>query len=305
MQTIALLSWKSSVSTRQLAEVASAINTQVERDVAPAWRVSASVAAFSDAQLASEASLQVFIADDVNGRSGVHYSPDDNATFALVQYTDDWRWPVAASHEILEFLIDPSLHRLIAGRRPDDPLEQVNFLVQACDPCQSLEYAYLLGDGHEIYGSDFCLPAYYGLGDSPAGPYSFRDNLTAPGTVANDGYLTWIDQHGQFFQLSATQGRTETIGPISAQDVFRRNRIRRNLRGMVDRSLMLNSRFSAYHPSRRAPPPPAAQDRRRVPRERSGTAQIERVVAELLQSPVTQLPPDEHARRARSPLGRR
>jgi hypothetical protein len=269
--------------------VAGAINLQIARDVAPSWKVSAKVEVFLDLDAVPRGSMIVLVSDDVNGKGGIHYRPDTDTTFALVQFTRDWRWAVAVSHEILEWLIDPSLHGVIAGRRADRPMEEVRYLLEVCHPCQSLACAYPIDETQQFYVSDFCLPAYYEIGDSIAGPFSFRGSIAAPWTVAGGGYLTWMDDSDRFNQLSAARGKNEIVGPFSRDAVFGHHPIGRNLRGTIDRSLVLGSRmigspFTVYD-SRRA----AARSGVRLAagashqKDRVGRGDVNRFVASLVQ----------------------
>src|SRR5690349_14433330 len=161
---VALTSLTSSVSTRSLMIVASAIQKQVTRDFGPIWGVRGTVDAFAELtdvpsdyyhvivfndpdelvgrledtlgeQLAAEL-IATFDADQI---SGIHLNAWTRQPFALVQALDE-SWPAVASHEVLEVLADPYGNRLLAAAHPLDPGERVRYLLEVCDPCQQISY---------------------------------------------------------------------------------------------------------------------------------------------------------------------
>jgi len=98
-------------------------------------------------------------------------------------------WPLTASHECLEMLVDPSGNRTTAATSPDpdDPSGRVEILVEVCDPCEDARYGYTI-DG--ILVSDFYTPAY--LEPSGGGVrFSYNNMLGKPGEVLPNGYLSW------------------------------------------------------------------------------------------------------------------
>ena len=62
--------------------------------------------------------------------------------YALVLW--DSGWSLTASHEGLEMLADPSGRRFRRGLSPKAGQGQVQFLVEACDPCEADRYAYVV-----------------------------------------------------------------------------------------------------------------------------------------------------------------
>jgi hypothetical protein len=71
---------------------------------------------------------------------------------------DTQDWPVTASHELLEILVDPLGHQF--RRAPDiDPASDghlIAYLVEVGDPCEV--FSYPIGD---VAVSDFVTPDYY------------------------------------------------------------------------------------------------------------------------------------------------
>jgi hypothetical protein len=137
--------------------------------------------------------MVVVLAADVPLRThGVHYAAGSRP-FALVRYvslTDPGNWSVTASHELLEMLCDPWGNRVMPGRAigagggPD--ADQVEYLLEVCDPCQ--QYTYLI-DG--VLVSDFVTPDYYSPYATEGLRYSFTGKIAQPRTVGTGGYITW------------------------------------------------------------------------------------------------------------------
>jgi hypothetical protein len=71
-----------------------------------------------------------------------------------------------------------------AGAGPD--ADQVEYLVEVCDPCQTITY---LIDG--VLVSDFVTPDYYSPYATDGLRYSFTGKISGPRTVAPGGYITW------------------------------------------------------------------------------------------------------------------
>ena len=63
-------------------------------------------------------------------------------------------------------------------------MEQFNYLVEACDPCEGN------ADGYQIQGvlvSDFITPRFYDALSTPGTRYSFTGAVTAPRQVLPEG----------------------------------------------------------------------------------------------------------------------
>lgn len=245
MQIVAIVPRDIQVPYDELSAVASAVNVQVIRDLAAHWKVQASVSAYTDAaSVQGQNPFLVYVVADTNGSDGVHRHEDSGTTFAFVRHQPGLEWSVAASHETLEMLVDPSLNYTIAGMSPRDPTRPARVLVEVCDPCQSPDCAYPVDDGHAAQVSDFCLPAYYGSGQN-TGPYTFMRTLTAPLTIASGGYLTWIESDAggdAYYQLSAVAGPQQIFGPVDPATVFGKSQEHRFLRAAVDRCTALPGR---------------------------------------------------------------
>ena len=246
---VALVSLTREISSRDLMRVAAALQKQVTRDFTPLWGLRATVDAFEElSDVPSDYHPVVLFGDpdellgrlefeigDVkaarlveqfqgNRLGGVHLNAFTRQPFALVAVSDGWS--VAVSHEALEMIVDPFGNRLIAGAHPTNPEgERVRYLVEVCDPCQTVWYPV---NGERM--SDFYTPRYFDPVRNPAAFYSFTGALRRPLDVVEGGYLTWIDPRDSgLYQLRG--GEDE---PVLLADILTLARTSAPLRTVVD-----------------------------------------------------------------------
>ena len=196
-------------SDEELAAAAQALQQQVVGDVAPIWGVSAVVTAFPEARQVPSGYLPVIIvgADALPTKRRTFHMLAGGVPAALVAYDEEWT--VAASHELIEMLCDPSGIRTIPG--PSLHAEQglVEYLMEVCDPCEGSDYE--IGD---VRVSDFVTPQYYGLPSQSGNRYSFTGRLSGPLALHEGGYITWRTEQGKVFQAHASGGAEPTIKPL-------------------------------------------------------------------------------------------
>jgi hypothetical protein len=115
--------------------VVSGLNVQITQQAGPAWRTQATVSAYSTAELVPETAIPIVVmrspANDVEGC----HKADGRRASAVVRWSKDGGWSVAASHEIIETMVDPSLDATRDGPDPQGSSQTVKFLVEVCDPC--------------------------------------------------------------------------------------------------------------------------------------------------------------------------
>ena len=247
---VALVSLTSDVPERDLMRVAAAVQKQVTRDFYPLWGLRATVAAFGELEdVPSDYHPVVVFGDpdellgrleleigDVNaarlseqfegGRlGGIHLNAFTRQPFALIVASDGWS--VTASHETLEMIADPFGNRLIAATHPINRDERVKYLLEVCDPCQTVWYPV---NGVEV--SDFYTPRYFDPVHNPAAIYSFTGALSKPLDILEDCYLSWIDPNDSgLYQL---QGGEEQ--PVQVADILTLASSSAPLRTVVDGS---------------------------------------------------------------------
>jgi hypothetical protein len=184
---VALVSQTDKTPPEEVSHVAAALQKQATRDLGPLWGVSATVDVFPTARSVPPGYAPVFVVNDVQGAAGYH-TDKNGQPFALVEYSDSWS--LTASHEVLELLCDPWGHRTAPGRSPKDDQGQVEFLVEACDPCEAPDFAYVING---VLVSDFITPQFYDPKQTVGARYSFTGAITKPREVLAGGYISWWD----------------------------------------------------------------------------------------------------------------
>lgn len=187
LSQVALVSEISEVSAWELTSVAAALQKQATRDLGPIWEVPSTVDAFTRLEDVPVGYWPIIVLKDIQtpGASGVH-SDQQGQPFALVQYSDSWS--LTASHECLEMLVDPMGKRLVAGQSPMENQGRVEFLMEACDPCESSSYAYTVNG---MLVSDFITPHFFDPVAATGVQYSYTGAIKSPREVLPGGYLSW------------------------------------------------------------------------------------------------------------------
>ncbi|HEX5619828.1 MAG TPA: hypothetical protein VFX51_15515 [Solirubrobacteraceae bacterium] len=235
---IALVSLTRDITMRDLLQAGAAVQKQLTRDFTPIWGLRATLDTFADlSSIPSDYHPIVLFSDpeDLIGQldvaigpelaadliddferdrlAGLHLNAFTRQPFALVEATD--AWSVVLSHEVLEIIADPYGNRLIAAAHPLDPSERVKYLLEVCDPCQSIWYPV-----NGVPVSDFYTPRYFDPVGLDGGRYSFSGQITRPLEILDGGYLSWIDPDDSgLYQLEG--GATEPVRVASLLELAR------------------------------------------------------------------------------------
>jgi hypothetical protein len=186
---VALVDMSDTIDASELAEVAGALNEQVQADIAPAWKVAATVGAYPSPPQGTWC-LELHETIEQEGAAGFH-SNKLGQPFAQIALADG-DWTVTASHELVEMLVDPfgsRLHTAAALKGWAGSSARVWYLWEPGDPCEEIHY--------EVGGvpmSDFVLPSFYR--SSPRGSlaaYSHTGAVTEPLQILDGGYISFID----------------------------------------------------------------------------------------------------------------
>jgi hypothetical protein len=245
---VALVSLTREIPTRLFLLAAAAIQKQLTRDFTPFWGLPATVDVFEDLAsvpsdyhpvvvfgdapeledelrpLVGERLAEELIDDFEKQRlSGLHLNAYTRQPFALVAASD--AWTVTLSHEVLELIADPYGNRLIAAAHPLHRNQRVKYLLEVCDPCQSVWYPV-----NGVPVSDFYGPRYFDPVEPTPGRYSFTGELERPLDIVEGGYLTWIDPADSgLYQLA--YGESE---PVLVNSLVQLARSTAPLRTIVD-----------------------------------------------------------------------
>ena len=189
---IALVSTTRDVSLPEVAQTAAALQTQVSRDLGPLWGSEACVSAFGSLSDIPLGYWPIVVSDVIPepGAAGMHLDRHGNP-YCLVERGPTWS--LAASHECLEMLVDPSGNWQIWAPSPLPNQSEVGYLVEICDPCQDAQFGYAI-DG--VLVSDFCTPSFF-QPEVAEGRYSFTGAIEQPLAALRNGYLSWFDPPSQ------------------------------------------------------------------------------------------------------------
>jgi hypothetical protein len=216
------------VDHRDLTKVAAALQKQVIRDFAGIWGVQANVSAFLALEDIPTGYWPIIVSDDIRtpGAAGIHLDKDGQP-FSLVQNGEGWS--LTASHECLEMLVDPNGSRVAAGWSIKPGQGRVEYLVEVCDPCEALEFAYAVNG---IAVSDFYTPDYFQMKAVPGVRYSFSGAIKKPCQVLKGGYLSWhepVSDHWWQAIVTSSRPKFQDLGVFTA--------VKENLRHMTDRQM--------------------------------------------------------------------
>jgi hypothetical protein len=202
---VALVDASGTIDHSELAEVAGALNEQVQADFTPVWKVAATVGAYPSAPAGT---WRIELQEGIDQRGAAGYHADDHhQPYSKVDLTAG-NWTVTASHELLEMLGDPwgsRLHTAAALPGWSGKSKRVRYLVELADPCEAFNYP--VGG---VPVSDFLLPVFYRSSKRAVAGYSHTGSLTQPLEVADGGYITFLDpETGDVWQRFVEGGRTE------------------------------------------------------------------------------------------------
>jgi hypothetical protein len=208
---IGLVDQSGKIPFEQLTSVAAALNLQVQRDMGPIWNIQATVSALPSSSAIPAGVWPAFIVAKLPPTEGGFHMTQHNQPYAKVAYGPGWT--IAASHEVLEMLVDPSGSRLVAstaiavnGKTIVDASGKFEYLVEVCDPSEADSFSYTIDD---VQVSDFYTPHFYDPIVASGVRYSFTGSVTGPRQVLNGGYISWLDPVQNVMQQLQNFGQPE------------------------------------------------------------------------------------------------
>src|ERR1044072_186841 len=239
IQQLALVSESNSVPLADVMKVASALQKQASRDLAPIWSISATVDAFESLDDVPMGYWPMVVRDDIGfDAAGIHLDKD-NQPFALISSSQDIdQWALTASHEMLEMLVDPFGNRVVAGDSQKPGQKRVEFLVEVSDPSEAAEFGYSVNG---ILMSDFYTPRFFDPFAASGVRYSFTGGVLKPRQIRRGGYLSWHDPvSDHWFQhtwFSGTKPKFVDLGKLTASEGSMRAQIDRLTAGQTAKAL--------------------------------------------------------------------
>jgi len=204
---VGLVDETGTMSAEGLAALAAALQTQVTRDLGPAWGVSATVSV--GASTAHTWKLRIVPPEKLPpGAGGVHLD-EKGLPYAIVGPGP--HMSLAASHELCEMLVDPFGRNVVTAPSLDPAADgrTVYYLVEVGDPCEVFSY-----DIDGVAVSDFVLQDYYH--PQAADPVDHLGKLTDPFEVPRGCYISWYDPADKRWHQVRPDGTIVTAAQESA-----------------------------------------------------------------------------------------
>lgn len=201
---VAVLNQSSAVTDTEVKNLISALQTQVSRDLAPAWNIDATLSLVAAGQQAPAGSYRLFLLDKTDqGQDTGYHSADTDGPFARVfvvsAKTEGQQWTAVASHELLEMLVNPHGNRAAFVVADDTGLTNAStasgvsgtyYDLEVCDPVYPDENNYQING---VYVSDFVFPLWFAPWLVPSGQSSAKvdhaNKLQFPGDLAPGALL--------------------------------------------------------------------------------------------------------------------
>jgi hypothetical protein len=193
---IAVINASTLVSDQEAQEAMQALQTQIHRDVAPAWGVDADLTFVSGTSQMPPANMWWLVLLD-NPDQAVAHGYHDLTTqglplskvFVGLDKQTGYQWTVTASHELLEMLVDPDINISASfQRRADGPLF---YAYEICDPCQAEQSGYHI-DNTRV--SNFVYPAWFETFHQPnSTQFDQCDMIERPFGLLPGGYCYVLD----------------------------------------------------------------------------------------------------------------
>lgn len=224
------------VTDDDVRKLAAALEIQAKRDLKLVWDVDADVILLDDPRKPPSGVWPIFIVDATpHDLAGIHSLSVNTLHPELPRVPCAWvstkrDWQLAASHELIEMLVDPTGSKTVPSRGlalDGDQVRELDtnfeYLLEACDPIEDDDHAYEI-DG--ILVSDFYTPNYFDPEFIAGRRYSFNGAISRPREVGPGGYLTWRNPaSSKWQQLRNFAGYTLVDLPINGWDDLSRNAV--------------------------------------------------------------------------------
>lgn len=189
--TVAFINETTVLTDTTVRTIMAALQVQADRDFAPIWFRSAQLLFVPKTQVSPPTAWQLIFLDDSDmaGALGYHDLTASGMPLGKVFAKTDAQYglqvSVTASHELLEMLADPDIDEL-RGVYTYGGVQSV-LACEVGDPVEADSLGYLING---VLVSDFVTRTYFHPG--LPGPYSFRNNVTAPLQLARGGYQSYL-----------------------------------------------------------------------------------------------------------------
>jgi hypothetical protein len=189
---VSVINHSKDLNHAQVGAIAKALQYQVDNDFKGVWGLTAELVAVPQNAVPAPGTWWLVFLDDPDqaGALGYHDLTPDLHPVSKIFVAEDLKYKAApsvtASHELLEMLGNPYL-----GEAVVDPRTGRAYAKENADAVEDDRLGYEIGG---ILVSDFVLPEFFDPRHRGKGlPLSFKENLTEPFSIAEGGYLSYLD----------------------------------------------------------------------------------------------------------------
>ncbi len=192
MITIVVKNQSTVVTDAQVRAILPALQTQLDRDLCPAWQVGPFHLVFRAKHDSVAKGERAFLfLDNTSDASALGYHDvtvnGDAISYIGVKETmdDGGQWTVTASHELCEMCVNDHL-----DDSEYDGVGNRMYIKEVCDAVEADSLGYLIGG---VLVSDFVLPGWFQPEVKHSKPLSFCGHVTKAYQLAAGGYISYID----------------------------------------------------------------------------------------------------------------
>lgn len=192
---VAVINASTVLTDDQINSAVPALQTQVHRDLAPAWGIDADLTFVPQNTPPPSGSWWLVILDnsDQAGALGYHDLTQEGLPLGKVFAGSDlqggYQWTVTASHELLEMLVDPDVN-LTVFTQPNAHSGTL-YAYEVCDACEADELGYKIDN---TLVTDFVFPAWFeSFRAKGSAQFDYSNHIQAPFQLLAGGYIGVFD----------------------------------------------------------------------------------------------------------------
>lgn len=189
-----------------LDKLIAALQKFVTGYVAPVWGTPARLAKTTDFKKDAWALAFLDTADQANALAYHELTPDGlplSKVFVKTIADAGASLSVAASHELVEMLVDPGINLLSLGPDP-----KAAYAYESADPVEAESLGFQVNG---LLMSDFVYPSYFeGFRKPSSTKFDYRGKVTRPFQILPGGYQL-VFKNGKWSQLTATKAKARAL----------------------------------------------------------------------------------------------
>jgi hypothetical protein len=203
------------IDDNTIAQYTIDLQTQLDRDYARFWGVTAELHFIPKGQIADNSHWWqvVFDTTDQPGALGYHTLTNQGQpvgyTFAKTDQIFKEEPSTTLSHELLEMMGDPEINKNVTVELADTHKTR-QYMYENCDACETLSYK--IGD---TLVSDFVTPNWFIPSSPPGTQFDYLNKITKPFQLLPGGYIGYNDGDGwkQLFAQLPTDDKMALLRP--------------------------------------------------------------------------------------------